>query len=569
MKQERKSLALNIIISMLIVVFLSLIASVYLPSFKVVNYREGLNIDQGVLTNVNNKLIISQNTSIYKEDNSEIFIPIDIVSEYIDKYIFWDEQENKLTITTENNVIRMHTEELLYFVNNEPLSLNIPVYNIDGVAYIPREFLTDFYNLNIDYNKETKIVDITFLKDDKTLAYISSKNAPLRFEPNKKSEIIRKLQNNETIYVLEKTENKYTKIKTSDGYIGYVKSSSISGTFTESGKVIEDTEEKKETWNVENGKINLVFDQITTVNANNLDAKRVLHDGVDVLVPTWFSFENENGDIVNIADKGYVNWAHKNGYQVWGLITDNFNSTISHAVLSSTDVREYVIKQLLAFVSVYNLDGINIDFESVPKTDGTYFVQFIRELAPLLKEQGAILSVDMFVPKSWTEHYNRKEVAKASDFIIVMGYDEHYAGSKESGSVASISWSKEAIVNTLAQNVPKEKLILGIPFYTRIWSEENINGKIELSSKAYGMESAYDFMKQKNGEFIWLEDVGQYYCEVKENNVTYKVWLEDETSLKKRLDLVLKYDIAGTGAWKRGLEKDIIWDILKQKLKTN
>lgn len=567
-QKEKNTPFSNIFISILVVVVLSLITSILLPSFKVVDYREYLELEENILTNVENNLISSKNSPIYQEDNKEVFIPVDIVANYIDEYIFWDETENKLTITTENNVIRMQTEELLYFVNNEPLSLNIPVYNIESVAYIPSEFLKDFYNLEVTYNEETQIVNIDFLENDKILGKINKRKVALRFDADKKSEIIRNVVRDETVVILEEIDN-YFKVKTSDGYIGYILKKYISNTWVEEGITPEIEESKTSTWSVENGKINLVFDQITTVSANNTTAKRTVHNGVDVLVPTWFSFENEQGDIINIADKGYVNWAHENGYKVWGLLTDNFNSTISHAVLSSTEVREHVIKQILAFVSLYNLDGINIDFESVPKGDGEYFVQFLRELAPFLKQQNAVLSVDMFVPKSWTEHYNRREVAKISDFIIVMGYDEHYAGSSQSGSVASISWSEEAIVNTLAQDVPEEKLILGIPFYTRIWTEENISGEISLSSKAYGMESAYEFMIEKGGQFTWLEDMGQYYSEVTEGNITYKVWLEDENSVEERLNLVLEYDIAGVGAWKRGLEKEIIWEVLENKLKNN
>ena len=367
-------------------------------------------------------------------------------------------------------------------------------------------------------------------------------------------------------------ENGYLKISTKDGYIGYINKKSIKE------KVLNEdnsyNEEKKpeleseptEVWKPD-GKINLVFEQMTNVEAIRASLKKTYPKGIDVLVPTFFSFLNENGDIRNLADKTYVENAHSNGFQVWGLLTDNFDKKISHSVLSSTETREYVIKQLLAFVSIYNLDGINIDFESVPTNDGEYFIQFLREFAPLLKKQGAILSVDLFVPKPWTAHYMREEVGKIADYAIVMGYDEHYAGSKNAGSVASISWSKEGITSTLKENIPKEKLILAVPFYTRIWTEENIDGKIKLSSKAYGMNKAYEFITEKGGQFTWLENMGQYYAEVKEGNKTYKVWLEDERSLEKRLDLILQYDIAGCAAWKLWLEKEEVWNILNEKLK--
>ncbi|MDE6182007.1 MAG: hypothetical protein K2F59_02215, partial [Eubacteriales bacterium] len=396
----------------------------------------------------------------------------------------------------------------------------------------------------------------------------------IRTQPDKKSPIIVKYKDLQidklaTLVNDFSEENEYIKIKTKDGYVGYVNKKHIDEnslvTYSGENTPPEKEDEEIEIWKPDK-KINLVFEQMTNVEAIRASLKKDYPNEIDVLVPTFFSFLNTNGDIKNLADKSYVENAHKNGFQVWGLLTDNFDKATSHSVLSSTETREYVIKQLLAYVSLYNLDGINIDFESVPSDDGEYFVQFLRELAPLLKKQGAVLSVDLFVPKPWTAHYMREEVAKVADYLIVMGYDEHYAGSKTAGSVASISWSEEAITSTLKENVPKEKLILAVPFYTRIWTEENVDGKINLSSKAYGMDSAYDFIIQKGGEFTWLEDMGQYYAEVTEDNITYKVWLEDEKSLERRLDLILKYDVAGCGAWKLWLEKDEVWNILDEKL---
>lgn len=552
---------LNIVI-LLAMVFM--IAKIFLHSFNKIDYRENVNLAQDEIgVNVQLEYVPMKNSPIIQQ--GEIYLPIDFVKDYIDKYIYWDKDENKLTITNEYNVIRMKTDELEYFINNEPLELDLPIYNIDEVAYMPQLFLEDFYGIKFNYIEETKMLDI--IKDDYKKATLN-KNVKIRQDADKKSPFIEKLKKGEVVYFYENEENGYIKVETSRGYIGFVPTKVLTQ--------IEDIEIEnqyendyvaKSPWTVNSGKINLVFDQMQNPVANSSDERRIYHDGVDVLVPTWFSFKDETGKIINIADKAYVNWAHNNGYKVWGLLTDNFDKTISHGVLSSTETREYVIKQLLAYVSMYDLDGINIDFESVPTDDGDNFIQFLRELAPALKEEGAVLSVDLFVPKPWTSHYNRNEVGKVADYVIVMGYDEHYAGSESAGSVASMNWSEIAIKDTLEEGVPKEKLILGIPFYCRVWTETLENGNIELSSKAYSMEKAYNFIKEKGGTFIFDSQTGQNYGEAKEDNKTYKVWLEDEESVAKRLDFVLEYDIAGSGAWKRGLEKQEIWDILKQKLK--
>lgn len=579
-KNTKKNILLTIKLIFLIIIFLlaSFAIKIYLPNFNKADYKNFLGIKENEIMALFNNDYIKLENKIIKEDN-QIFLPVDFIKNYIDPYIFWDKDENKLTITNEKNVIRMKTKELDYFINNKPLKLDIPIHNINNIAYIPYSFLKDFYSdFNFEFypveNELQNILSITKKDLTQNIGELK-KGAIIRLEGNKKQPYVAKykdLQFDNIVTILEKEPNKngYIKISTKDGYIGYIKQKDIEN---EKNYVLEQPKNKENNtqniWNPENGKINLVFEQLTNVSATQKSLFKKYPENIDVLVPTFFSFENTNGDIKNIADKSYVEKAHSNNFKVWALLTDNFDKKISHSVLSSTQTRENVIKQLLAYVSIYDLDGINIDFESVPPKDGELFIQFLRELAPLLKEQGAILSVDLFVPKPWTAHYMREEVGKIADYVIVMGYDEHFSGSKKAGSVASISWSEEAITSTLKENVPKEKLILGIPFYTRIWTEEETNGKIKLSSKAANMEKGYNFIKENNGTFTWLEDMGQYYGEAKNGNKTYKVWLEDEKSIEKRLELILKYDIAGSGAWKLGLEKDTIWEILDEKLKSN
>lgn len=542
-----------------------LIALLALPNFKTIPFYEfftDVNKDEITMV-VEDKIVNLENSPVFMDD--ELYIPVAFVKEYIDEYIFWDEAENKLTITTEKNVIRMKTDELTYYVNNEPLELGLPVYSIEEEAYMPTKTIEEIYKVNINFNDENKIAFLDYTDEERKEASIITKSAVIRFEPDFKSPIAQKLEKGALVSVFD-TEGNYSKVRSTSGLIGWINSKNLSDVNV-IAPVEETVYEDEEIWKPESGKINMVFDQVTKVNANNSEKKRIVHDGLDVISPTWFSFENTDGDIKNIADKNYVDWAHSNGYQVWALITDNFNNTISHAVLSSTETREHVIKQLLAYTQIYDLDGINIDFENVPKSDGEYYVQFMRELTPLMKQQGLIVSADVFMPRSWTAHYNRGEVSKIIDYMIVMGYDEHYSGSPEAGSVASYDWSVESVEKMLEEGVPKEKLILGIPFYTRIWKEEVIDGKIDLSCTSYGMDAAYEFMNEKNAEIKWLDDMGQDYAEVTEENTTYKVWLEDVKSVEKRVKLINEYDIAGCAAWKRGLENESVWPVLKKYLK--
>jgi spore germination protein YaaH len=528
----------------------------FILAVKTMSFTEYYGTDEILLVNPDEKTEVEP-TDIKYEDG-EIYLPFELVSEYIDENIYRSEDKDRIIITTGDRVIRMRSEQNEAYVNGNPIELNMPVYDTDS---LPVSVLEGFYPVKLSYSEENNTVTLMHTDKEYTTAVIG-KNTSLKYEPTFLSTRARKLSKGEKVTVFE-SEDRYIFVTTSDGLCGYVTDDVLS----DYAKTEAETEapEPKQLWKCEDGMANIVFDQISNSTANT-DAERMpLYDGVDVVCPTWFSFENTNGDIRNIADKSYVERAHANNIKVWGLITDNFDSDISHAVLSDADVREKVIKQILAYSSLYDLDGINIDFEAVPNTDGDLYVQFIRELAPMLHNEGITLSADFFVPKAWTYHYNRGKCAEVLDYVIVMGYDQHYAGSDTAGSNAEIGWSKEAITATLACAVPKDKLILGIPFYTRVWTINNSTG--ELSQKAMGMQAAKEFMSEKGGNETWLEEAGQNYSEATDGEYTYKCWFEDSDSIKLRLELAKQYGIAGVAAWKNGLETEDIWSILKDELK--
>jgi spore germination protein YaaH len=550
---------------MVIIAVSLLLVKKYMPNFSYISAYEAFSeLSEGKVGLVLGKEIIAMEHSPQVIDG-EIFLPFDFVRTYIDPYIFWDEGTQKLTITTQNKVIRMKTDELTYYINQEPLELQVPLRKFEEVPYIPFNFLKEWFNIEAVYYKESNMVVMDYTTETKIIGEVIKKNAPIRYENHIKSPILVKLSLSDKVRIFEEAGDWYY-VRNEHGIVGYISKKHI-GTIEEiEGKAVQ-KEESFPTWEPLQGKINLVWDQVFKVESSEVPSKFEPIYGLDVLSPSWFEIEDEQGNIRNIASKRYVDWAHSQGYQVWAMITNPFSDPdLTHKVLSNTDSRENIIKQLLAFASIYNLDGINIDFESLKKETGEYYVQFIRELTPLLKEQGLVVSVDMYVPSGWTRHYNRSEVGKVVDYIIIMGYDEHWSTSPESGSVASIGWVEQGIKNTL-EEVPHEKIILGIPFYTRLWAEEEVEGEIKVSSKAYGMSRGEQFLKDAGVEPVWLEDAGQYYGEYTRGDVVYKIWLEEERSIEEKLKLVQKYDLAGTAGWKRGLEKPEIWKVLYKYLK--
>lgn len=315
-------------------------------------------------------------------------------------------------------------------------------------------------------------------------------------------------------------------------------------------------------------KINLVWDHIYDASRNQVKLDKI--DGLDIVSPTWFAVVDETGLIHSKADIGYVNDAHSKGYKVWALVSNSFNPDLTHSVLASSEAQENIIRQLLEYAAAYKLDGINIDFENIYENDKDRFSEFVEKLAKRLKEKNLTVSIDVTVPSNtpnWSKCYDRKRLGAAVDYVMVMTYDEHWRKSPVSGSVASLPWVEKGIQNTLAL-VPREKVLLGIPFYTREW-EESIDaaGKKTVSAKTMTMAAVQQTIDEHNLHPVWLPDAGQYYVEYEKNNKTYKIWIENAHSIALKTELVHKYGLAGVASWRKGFEAKHIWNILNNNLR--
>ena len=323
-------------------------------------------------------------------------------------------------------------------------------------------------------------------------------------------------------------------------------------------------------WKPTGEKINLTWEHVLKPSGNPDLSQIGKMPGLNVISPTWFHLENGNGDIKNYASSAYAEWAHERGYQVWALFSNSFDPEITSQALASYDTRIHMIKQLLGFAEMYELDGINIDFENVYLEDKDRLTQFVRELTPFMHEQGLVVSIDVTIrggSPMWSLFYDRKELGKIVDYMIVMTYDEHWASSPKAGSVASLPWTEKGIVDIMEEDhVPASKLLLGVPYYTRIWTEEYVDGKKKVTSEARGMEYIQNLITEKNLIPVFLEDVGQHYVEYKEDGKTKKIWIEDSVSMRSRIELVKKYDLAGVASWRRGFESPDIWETIQETL---
>jgi spore germination protein YaaH len=321
-------------------------------------------------------------------------------------------------------------------------------------------------------------------------------------------------------------------------------------------------------WSPVGGKINLTWEQVVTKNPDT--AKIGAMPGLNVISPTWFSLQDGDGNIKNLASADYAKWAHDRGYQLWALFSNGFEPNQTTKALASYDTRMKMIKQLLGFAELYHLQGINIDFENVYTKDKANLTQFVREMTPLLHEQGLVVSIDV-TPKSnsemWSLFYDRKALAESVDYMMVMAYDEHAAASQVAGSVSSLSWAEQSVARILKEDqVPAQKLVLAVPFYTRIWTEQPQDGKPKVSSQAVIMSAVNNIIKEQKLTPTFKQETGQNYVEYKSGGNSLRIWIEDEVSIQARMELVRKYGLAGVASWRRGYETPEIWNVISDAL---
>lgn len=505
--------------------------------------------------------------------DNEILFPFDTVKKYFDSNIYWDDALKKVTVTTDKKVIRMKSDSLDALINNNPVTLKIPVTIEEGVTYIPIEFLSEFYGIEINYLQENNVIMVDFANHIKKFAEPIDSHAVVRKEKTIKAPILRKydIQNEKPealkLNIYEEYD-KWYKVRTSEGIVGYIEKKYVIVKGMSVNKLPQEPPVDN-AWKPEQGKINLVWEMMYSKKPDL--AKIPKMEGLDVISPTWFQVSDDKGTLICRADAKYVEWAHKNGYKVWALLSNDFqNPEATKKLLNNTDARDNVIRQLLAFAALYKFDGINIDFENVNKDDRDALTQFVREATPFMKEQGLIVSIDVGVPDGSDNYslcYDRKALGEVVDYVMVMTYDQHWSTSPKAGSVAQVSWVEKNLQKTL-EVVPKEKLLLGLPFYTRLWKEESSqDGKTKVSSQAMTMEAAKKAIKDNNGTTKWDEESGQFYGEYKKDNATYKVWLEDDNSINMKSALAQKYNLAGVASWSRTYETAEVWNVLNKNLK--
>ena len=491
-------------------------------------------------------------------EGGEIYLEAGWVHHFVDDRVYYDQQENILTITNLEEVIRVYPILKEMTINGvvSPLTIETKLHN--NHLYIHEDALESRYAFEVELGNDGRLAVAGTNQEgvQSGTVRIASK---IRTHADHKSHAIDEVKSGESVLVYGQT-GKHLRVRNENGWTGYLPQAyvKIKG---EPGKLKAEAYTAQPIANPLGDKVKLIWDQMTVRTAGDWESSKYTQiQGANVISPTWFEFADASGLLMDRGTKEYVEEARKKGLQVWPLMSHNFSEPqFTREILTSTSKRQYVIDQLVELTQTYDVQGLNIDIENIQEDFGTEWVQFMRELYPQMQAIGKTVSVDVYMPSAWSKHYHRDKISEVVDYFMVMAYDQHWAGSEEAGPTAGLTWVEEGIKANL-EEVPAEKLVLGLPFFTRVWER---TGE-ELSSKAYAMGTAkktalswgtpiqYDTIHQQN------------YTERQVGDSLQQIWIEDETIVSKRIALINQYDLAGYAGWKLGLENKEVWTELEK-----
>lgn len=577
-RRRKRNLAVKVLLFIIIVTAViggAFLIKKYGPSKEKADLKEyyGIETENQLAVIVDNEVLGAKGILL----DGRAYVEYSVVRDYLNGRFYVDYNENILLYTLPEGTITAEVGSTQYTLQKDKKSVDYVILKMEGsTAYISLDFVQEYTNLDFQTYTEPSRVMIVSDWGETTVATIK-RDTQVRYRGGVKSPILTGVLKKDEVTVIEDEDN-WKKIRTKDGYIGYVKTSCLKN---EKATSISRPFEEQVYPNISKDyTINLAWHVVTNRTANNSVLSMIADTkGITTLSPTWFTVADTKGNLNSLASSQYVNYAHQSNIEVWALVRD-FDGGInsyeeSYELLSRTSSRENLINQLIAEALKTGIDGINVDFEKISAECGEHYIQFIRELALKCRQNEIILSVDNYVPKGYNAHYNLKEQGIVADYVVIMGYDEHYSGSYESGPVASLEYVKSGIEETL-KVVPKEKTINAVPFYTRLWKEvpktegelaaeegtEAANYPVKVTSVAYGMREAEQAIATAGAEIVVDEATGQNYAQWEADGATYKIWLEDHAALEEKLKLMKKYDLAGNAAWRLGFEKSGTWDLV-------
>ena len=565
MKEQQKKKAAPVLVVLILIV---LVGAAGIVSFLINRYKPGTEYMAGNeyfnLTDENSVALIQNGEHLEEQAvliGGEPYAAYTYVESQLNSCFYWDEETKGILLTTSGGVQTLLPGDAA--VAKTPGGQPAVQQESDGTVYISLDVVKEYTDLDYAYYSDPNRVVIRNEWDGVEQATVQSDTAQVRQKGGIKSLILADVQKGDTLLYLENLDN-WCKVMTADGYTGYIQTEDIS-----EPEAIEARTAKKDSYEriTRDHKINLVWHQSTSTESNDAMAEMTAEmTGVNVISPTWFSVADETGTISSLASADYVKLAHDAGREVWGLI-DNFNEAFDETTdLAYASVRSRIIEQLLAEAASCGMDGINVDFENLKEAGIPHYLQFLRELTSAAHAQNLVVSVDTPVPQAYTMYYQRGEQARFVDYMIVMAYDEHFAGSEEAGSVSSLPFVQQA-VEEMTRVMPADQVICGIPFYTRVWTEKF--GQSAIISEVLGMDGTKNYAKENQMTETWDASLGQNVATVETSDARYTIWMEDEQSMEEKLKVIQSADLAGVAEWKLGFECADVWSLISEYIETN
>ncbi len=534
----------------------------YTPSKEMYDLKGYYGIqDEGQMAIIVDNQIVNPEGII---EDGKAYVSYPIVRDYISDRFYWDSDEQQMLYALPNDMITITADSNEYNVSKQIESTEYPILKVKGdVAYLALDFVKNYTDIEYDVYENPSRVSIITDWGEKKVATVK-KDTEVRYLGGVKSQILTNISKGDTVVLLE-DEDDWKKIRTADGLIGYAKTSTLSKESVET--TTREFKEQEYTSISKDYTVNMVWHNVTNYDANNgISSMLTNAKGVTTVAPTWYHVEDTSGKLASIASADYVAYCHDAGVEVWATVRDfdggigSFDET--YELLRHTSQRKTLIDQLISEVLDLKIDGINVDFENVSEDCGEHYIEFIRELSIRCRQNGIVLSVDNYVPQGYNMQYNRKEQGVFADYVVIMGYDEYYAGSTEAGPVSSYNYVKNGIEETLKE-VPASKIISGIPFFARLWTVGT-----SVDSVALGMEDAKDAVTSAGAEITMDEENGVNYASwTTSSGEEKKIWLEDETSIESKLKLMKDNKLAGTAEWALGLEDPAIWKLISSYCK--
>lgn len=554
-KTPKKIKSGNILKRTIIVVILLLLSAFILNKAK--NYIIETSKNEINLI-INNKNVTANLKHQVINENGIIYVSMDDIENYFDRYIHIEDEINEIVTTYDKQIASIGFETNKLTLNGSTKKTQAHAITKEEVIYLPISEMQEVYGIELSVTEKNVVLDSLSRKQVK--AYAKS-NISVKWKADIFSKTVDKVKKGDILIAIEENDKGWTRVRTENGEVGYVKTSKLTNYTT----VREDLVEEKQI----QGKVNMFWDYYSKY-VKCPDRTGQVIEGVNVVSPSFFYIDDDGEfqDKVGDAGKAYIEWAHSNGYKVWPMLqNDEAGIKVTSTILNSYAKRQELIEKIVEVCVEYQLDGINIDFENMYEADKDKFSRFIIELEPRIKEIGGVLSVDVTAPDgdpNWSLCYDRNVIAHVADYIVFMAYDQYGNSSTKPGTTAGFNWVETNIIKFIEnEDVEPSKIILGIPFYTRQWTIDS-NGEIKQGGR--GVVSMLNIKIPNNVEKQWDEELQQYYIEYKSGNDTIKMWIEDGTSIAAKVSLVTKYGLAGTSGWRKDMETSNVWSIINNEL---